>query len=262
MLTRLRTTFERYRTALLVQASPHRAALHDLPPALFYYWQSSAHAEFEGIPRDAFFFARAALGLLTFFDCIRCSGQPCALPSRAADSVWRAWARMSPHSLDAFCRKHFGRRIPYADAASMTVQMEDALAVCLGQARRLEGKLETSRSVPRLFALDRALRMPGGFAYRLAGGQIAFAQMNLRGRPEGDVFYPVSQGPVQLLAAGAISQHAYDDYVRRALGELVAASGDGPRWIGAPLAPRAGVEGGAGEAGDFESEHIMAGSHA
>ena len=216
MLNTLRHSIESFRTGWLVQGSPCRTAIMDLPDTLYPFWKRSAGLEFEGIPQDAFFFIRAAEGLLLFFDCVRYSGKPCALPSKAADSVWHAWAKMSPAGLDAFCLKHFGRRIPHVEAANMTAQMEDALANCLVQARRLEGKPEAGMSVPRLFALDRKLKMPGGFGYKLVGGQVAFSDMDGRGVPRGDVFYPSSLAPVELLMAGVITQRAYDAYVHRA----------------------------------------------
>jgi hypothetical protein len=95
------------RAARLRRTSPWQAALADLPAGLQSYWRASAPREYEGIPTDAFFFARAAEGLLRFFDAVRHSGRPCALPSEAADSVWHAWLRWNPVSLERFCVRHF-----------------------------------------------------------------------------------------------------------------------------------------------------------
>jgi hypothetical protein len=199
--------------------SPYSVELQDIPDGLFRAWQQSAPGEFEGIPCDALFFARATEGLLMFFDCVKRSGKPCALPSKAADSVWHAWARLSPASLDAFCIKHFGRRMPHMEAADMTAQMEDALANCLVQARMLEWMPTAGAGLPKLFTLDRRVAMPCGFAYRMVKGQVAFSNMNRAGRPEGDVFYPGMLAPVELLMAGLITQRAFDDYVRQARSE-------------------------------------------
>lgn len=216
MLKPLLNRINELRARYCYDSSPYHAAMQDLPEGLFPAWQRDAGKEFEGIPRDAFFFARAAEGLLMFFDCVKRSGKPCALPSKAADSVWHAWAGMAPDSLDAFCRRHFGRPIPHVEAADMTAQMEDALANSLVQARMLEWLPTADSKLPALFTLDRRLGMPHGFAYRTVKGQVAFSNMNRAGRPQGDVFYPGTLAPVELLMAGLITQRAFDDYVRRA----------------------------------------------
>lgn len=216
MLNTLLHNINEYRARRLSGTSAYREAMQDLPLTLYPYWKRTARYEFKGIPQDAFFFTLAAEGLLMFFDCVARSGKPCALPSRAADSVWHAWARMSPSGLDAFCLKHFGRTIPHVEAAAMEAQMEDALANCLVQARQLAALPLAGTGLPPLFALDRKLKMPGGFAYRMVSGQVAFAPMNRHGKPEGDVFFPSRLAPVELLMAGLITQSAYDAYVRRA----------------------------------------------
>lgn len=215
MLDTLLHNINEYRARHLSGSSAHREALADLPVTLLPFWRRSACYEFKGIPQDAFFFALAAEGLLMFFDCVARSGKPCALPSKAADSVWHAWVQMSPASLDAFCLRHFGRTIPHVEAAAMEAQMEDALANCLVQARQLASLPLAGMGLPQLFALDRKLKMPGGFAYRMVAGQVAFSHMNRHGKPEGDVFYPSQLAPVELLMAGLITQSAYDAYVRR-----------------------------------------------
>jgi hypothetical protein len=216
MLNHLLNRLNDLRARYCYDRSAYHAAMQDLPEGLFAAWQDSAGEEFDGIPRDAFFFARAAEGLLMFFDCVKRSGKPCALPSKAADSVWHVWARIAPDSLDAFCRRHFGRRIPHVEAADMTSQMEEALANSLVQARMLEWMPTAGSQLPSLFTLDRRLGMPGGFAYRMVKGQVAFSNMNRAGQPQGDVFYPGTLAPVALLMAGLITQRAFDDYVRRA----------------------------------------------
>ncbi len=216
MLNKLHFKLTALRARRCHAVSPYSAALADLPPGLFRAWQQSAGEAFDGIPCDALFFARAVEGLMMFFDCVKRSGKPCALPSKAADSVWHAWAHFLPASLDEFCLRHFGRRMPHVAAADMTSQMEDALANCLVQARMLEWMPTAGRGLPRLFTLDRRLAMPCGFAYRIVKGQVAFSNMNRAGRPEGDVFYPHTLAPVELLMAGLITYRAFDNYVQRA----------------------------------------------
>src|ERR1041384_2508741 len=110
----------------LMQRSRHGKALKELPPGLYNYWKSSARLEYHGIPADAVFFARAAIGLLDFFECAAQDKQPCALPSKAADSVWHAWLRLSPLKLEAFCRQHFGRAVPHVEGAAMGGNLDEA----------------------------------------------------------------------------------------------------------------------------------------
>jgi len=216
MFATLSTKINSFRATRVGQNSRYRKATADVPAGLFPYWKRTAQLEFKGIPQDAFFFASATEGLLTFFDCVRISGKPCALPSAAADSVWHAWARLAPKSLDAFCIKHFGKVIPHVEAEAMGAQMEGALATCLVTARGLEGRNPVRASVPDLFALDRKLRMPGGYGYQLDKGEVAFRRLDLHGAPEGEMHHPHGLIAAQLLATGLITQAAYDASVKKA----------------------------------------------
>lgn len=218
MMDALLNRIDTFQAARVRHMSRYWEAMADLPPTLYPYWKRSAQFEFKGIPQDAFFFARAAEGLLAFFDCIRSSDRPCGLPSRAADSVWHAWLRLSPASLDAFCLKHFGRTIPHIEGVAMIGGMENALANTLVQARVLEGRPAADLSVPRLFGLDLKLRMPGGFGYNKAGVKLAYQHMDQSGRLAGEIYYPEHFAPVELLALGLISQVDFDEHLQRAKG--------------------------------------------
>jgi hypothetical protein len=209
----LLNSINRFRAMRVRQTSRYWQASAEIPSALYPFWKRTAPFEFKDIPLDVFFFARATEGLLTFFDCVRASGKPCALPSAAADSVWHAWIALDPASLDAFCGKHFGKAIPHVEAADMDAPLSRALANCLVAARTLEGKNPASPSVPRLFALDRKLRMPGGFCYQLAQGELACGRLDRKGRLEGEVSCPEGLGCAQLLAAGLVTQ-SYAQSVR------------------------------------------------
>jgi hypothetical protein len=228
MIATLRDNIDRFRAMRVRQKSRYWRATAELPATLYPYWKRSAQFEFKGIPRDAFFFARATEGLLNFFDCVRASGKPCALPSVAADSVWHAWMRMSPASLDAFCIKHFGKPIPHVEAAEMGTQMEAALANCMVTARRLEKRDLARPSVPRLFALDADLCMPGGFGYRLAQGRVACRRLDKQGRPAGEAFYPAGLEPVELLGAGLVTQSWFDWNAKKAKSDGGGCGGGSP----------------------------------
>jgi hypothetical protein len=210
MLENLKSKIVNVRAHMVIRDSSYRPQLEDLPDELFTYWKNTAHKEFPGIPSDAIFFARAAEGLLMFFDIVRNSERACGLPSKAADSVWHAWSAMSQAQLDRYCCKHFARAIPHLEAGQMAITMDLALATSLVAARKLDGLVLASCTVPRLFGLDRRLKMPGGFAYRVSGGELGFSQINQRGIAEAKMQFPFWFNNAELLAAGLITQSAYD----------------------------------------------------
>lgn len=188
--------------------STYASVLVDVPAALFPYWARSAHQAFPGIPRDASFFAQSAEGLMTFFDCAASAGRACALPSRAADSVWRAWTRLDPAGLDAFCIRHVGRAIPYMERIREG-ELDRALAVCLVQARRRASQPAAGSHLPRLFGLDAQLGMPGGAGYRVIQGLVARSPLDELGNPEGEADFPASLRPDALRRAGLVSEAEY-----------------------------------------------------
>jgi hypothetical protein len=203
-------------TAWLYRTSKYRKPLAELPPNLYSYWQRTAAFEFKGIPQDAFFFVRATEGLFMFFECVTSSGLPCGLPSKAADSVWHAWARLAPEHLERFCRANYGRSIAHEEAGEMKVPMDLALANTLVAARQLQGLPAAGLNVPKLFSLDRRLRMPRGFAYSLAMGQVAYRDMDAKGKGTGEVQLPDSLTSASLYGAGLVSYSAYQDYEAKA----------------------------------------------
>jgi hypothetical protein len=215
MLAFLSPMFNGIRARGVARRSPYSKALAELPPSLYPHWKRTARLEFKGIPQDALFFAQSAEGLMAFFDCVARSGKPCALPSKAADSVWHAWKTMAPADLAAFCTRHFGRTIPHTEAADMKADMAAALATSLVHARRAEGLDPAGLNVPRMFSLDRRLGMPGGYAYRLAGGKMAFSHLDHAGKPVGDLRYPAALAATGLLAAGLVSQQTYQEELRK-----------------------------------------------
>ncbi|MDM5176361.1 hypothetical protein PO883_04040 [Massilia sp. DJPM01] len=215
MLSTVVNHLNTYRAARVTHQSPYRAEMADLPATLYPFWKRTAQHEFKGIPQDAFFFARAAEGLMAFFDCVRHSSMRCGLPSMAADSVWHAWMRLSPTGLNAFCRKHFGRVIPHVEALDMGDGMARALAACLVHARRIERMPVAGPNLPRLFALDRVLAMPAGRGYLLFNGEVASLALDARGRAIGVPAYVHSLSPALLLAAGLISDDEYRRHARK-----------------------------------------------
>jgi hypothetical protein len=209
MLNQIVTRIDSLRASRAARRSRYPDARAAIPPALYPTWKRLAPLEFEGIRTDAFFFACAVEGLLTFFDCVRRSEQRCALPSKAADSVWHVWIRMNLPGLDAFTTRYFGGPIPHVEGAAMD-DLPSALANCLVQARRAEGMPSASSGLPDLFLLDRRLRMPTGFGYRAFGERLGFCALDGGGRPSGLYAFPAALATLALLESGMISQAEFE----------------------------------------------------
>ena len=200
------------RAARLRRTSPWRAALADLPAGLESYWRHSAPREYEGIRTDAFFFARAAEGLLRFFDAVRHSERSCALPSEAADSVWHAWLRWNPASLERFCRRHFGTAVPHVERAALVGNaLLHTFAACCAR----DGVKPGGMRLPGLFGLDAALRMPGGHGYWNRAGEIRHARLNERGRGMWRARPHPELALTVLYAAGLVDRHILAAHLRR-----------------------------------------------
>jgi hypothetical protein len=198
--------------------SRNRKALRDLPAELHEYWASTAQRAFEGIPRDALFYLRAADALLTYFECVKRSKGKCALPSKAADSVWQAWLGYSRASLDAFCMRHYGKRIPHTPAGVGGGSMTKPLAVTLVAARALDYQKLAGPDVPRLFATDRVLRMPFGFAYDMTENWLVYRHMNRHGEAEGEEHIHPGTSPDFLYAARLIPKDEFERWQNRSRG--------------------------------------------
>jgi hypothetical protein len=199
------------RAACYRRVSRYRARLANLPPGLAAEWRRSAPDEFPGIPTDAFFFVRAAEGLLKFFDAASAGRAPCSLPSLAADSVWHAWLRHDAASLESYCRRHCGRTIPHLEAGLLDRR---ALAAALVACRAVDGIAPQGPAVPGLFALDARLRMPQGHGYWARLGEVVYCRLDGRGRPRGTPQPHPDIALAALLAAGLISSQAYDEAMR------------------------------------------------
>lgn len=170
--------FNKWRAQQTLTHSRYRTQLADLPPALEPCWRQSAPNEYPGIPTDAFFFARAAEGLMNFFDAVTDSGKACALPSDAADSVWHAWLRHDPAGLERFCKRHFGAAVPHVEHEGLG---SGALLNTFAACHALDGGVPGKPRLPALFRLDARLRMRNGHGYWLHDGRIVYARVRRYG---------------------------------------------------------------------------------
>ena len=231
------------RAERLRRMSPWQAALADLPAGLESYWRASAPREYEGIQTDAFFFARAAEGLLRFFDAVRHSGRPCALPSEAADSVWHAWLRWSPTSLDRFCLRHFGITVPHVERAALA---SDALLHTFAACCARDSVNPGYTRLPALFVLDAALRMPGGHGYWNRAGEIRYARLNEQGRGMWRARPHPELALAVLAAAGLVDRHILAMHERR---RAAAADGSSCGSMAFADGDACGDSGGSGDGG-------------
>ncbi|RYE79994.1 MAG: hypothetical protein EOO80_05015 [Oxalobacteraceae bacterium] len=165
--------FTQWRARQARANSRYQPQLADLPPALEPYWRHSAPHEYQGIPTDAFFFARAAEGLMHFFDAVTASGKACTLPSVAADSVWHAWLRLDAAGLARFCQRHFGAAVPHVERSGLG---SGALLNTFAACHALDCGMPHKPQLPSLFSLDTRLGMRGGHGYWLHGGRILYAR--------------------------------------------------------------------------------------
>lgn len=226
--------------------SRYSDALLALPPGLQGAWAGHAAGEFPGIPTDAFFFVRAAEGLLCFFDAVARSGRQCALPSLAADSVWHAWQRHDPAGLIDFCRRRFGAAIPHLESGRLE---PGALARTLVACRRMEAIPPGGPALPQLFTLDTRLRMPRGRLHLPLPDGVAWAELGPTGRRLGQLRPHAELSAAALFAAGLIEAQAYEDAQRRQRESGEAAAVTGADGEGGAHCADGGGDGGAGGCG-------------
>ncbi|WP_306391166.1 hypothetical protein [Telluria beijingensis] len=194
----------RVRRAL--RCSPHRERLEHISPALRAAWQRNGPQEFPGMPTGRLFFHRALAGLVDFFDVSARRGQPCALPSLAADSVWHAWSAWDADDLARFCRRHFGMPIVHLPQSALD---RTALAQTLVGCRALEGRPAQGPGLPALFGLDAGLRMPNGHGYWIEHGDIVYRRLDAAGRKAGPASVHPDLALPALFGAGLVSEMAY-----------------------------------------------------
>lgn len=109
-------------------------------------------------------------GLDDYFQICRQAGRRMvAMPSQAVDDAWHEFILFTRH-YDKFCRGAFGRFLHHTPAEAMAspTQASDGIrrAWRLACARERIDPKQPER-LPRLFALDAALGIAGGFVYQL-----------------------------------------------------------------------------------------------
>lgn len=179
-----------------------------IPPAVRAAWAHQAPDEFPGLPVDDAAWLRCSLGLAQFFEACRLQrgAGACALPSKAADSVWHVWLRIDAAGLAGWQQRQFGRVVEHREAADLGAPLDDCLARTWAGACRSEGLALLGPRLPLLFALDGMLQLPTGWAYRHEGDTLVHRQIDGFGRPSGAVVAHAALAGGGLVALGLISE--------------------------------------------------------
>ncbi|WP_371324315.1 hypothetical protein VX159_01980 [Dechloromonas sp. ZY10] len=104
-----------------------------------------------------------------FLLCTQARRQMLAMPSQAVDDAWHEFILFT-RQYEQFCRHAFGRFLHHTPAEAMTTptQASESLRRSWGLACAHEGiDPKAPDRLPRLFALDAALGIAGGFIYHL-----------------------------------------------------------------------------------------------
>lgn len=183
-------------------------AAGDIPGQVRAAWAARAPEEFPGLPTDDGAWLRCSIALAQFFETCRLQQAhgPCALPSRAADSVWHAWLAFDPSGLASWQERHFGRVLDHVEAQALGAPLEDCLARSWAGACRSEGLSPLAQRLPLMFALDGLLRLPTGWAYRYEDGILAHRLIDGFGQPGSTAVAHAAVGAAALAALGFVTK--------------------------------------------------------
>jgi len=207
----------RLRELLRRRCPPATIAAEQIPSTVRAAWAHHAPEEFPGLATDDGAWLRCSLGLAQFFEACRLQSEQgaCALPSKAADSVWHVWLKLDPAGLAHWQQRYFGRVVEHRESAELGAPLEDCLARTWAGACRSEGLELLGPRLPLLFALDGLLRLPTGWSYGYRQGTLAHRQIDGFGKASGDVVMHAAIGGASLVALGLMTQSELATALRR-----------------------------------------------
>lgn len=194
--------------ALRRRCPPATLAAEQIPPAVRSAWAHQAPEEFPGLAVDDGAWLRCSLGLAQFLEACRLQREqgPCALPSKAADSVWHVWLGLDPTGLADWQQRYFGRVVEHCESTDLGAPLDDCLARTWVGACRSEGLSLLGPQLPLVFALDGLLRLPAGWAYQHRRDALVHRQIDAFGQPSGAAFTHASVAAGSLVALGLVSE--------------------------------------------------------
>lgn len=194
----------------------YRAATQ-IPASVRDAWARQAPAAWPGLLVDDLGWLRCSVGFAQFLEACRLQQAqgPCALPSRAADSVWHVWLEADPAGLAAWQQRSFGRIVEHLEAEALGAPLDECLARTWVGACRSEGRSPFLHRLPLLFALDGQLRLPTGWAYGFRGRRVVHRQIDGAGRPTGACNAHPQLAAGSLLALGLVSAEEFKRWRQR-----------------------------------------------
>lgn len=194
--------------SLRKRCPPATLAAEQISPAVRTAWAHHAPEEFPGLAVSDGAWLRCSLGLAQFFEACRLQRDqgPCALPSKAADSVWHVWLKLDPAGLASWQERYFGRVVEHRESADLSAPLDDCLARTWVGACRSEGQSPLVPNLPLVFALDGLLRLPTGWAYQHKQGALVHRQIDGFGQASGAAFTHASVAAGGLVALGLVSE--------------------------------------------------------
>jgi hypothetical protein len=229
-------------------------AAQQIPPAVRTAWARTAPQEFPGLAVDDAAWLRCTTGLAQFFEACRLQQVqgPCALPSKAADSVWHAWLHSDPAGLTDWQQRCFGQVVEHREAAALGAPLDECLARTWAGACRSEGRSLIGRRLPFVFALDGLMQLPTGWAYGHERGELVHRQIDGFGQPTGASVAHAALGAAGLATLGLLSASEAEALRRRRDDGSGATGGDGGfSWGGCSVGDGSGgcsSDGGGGSA--------------
>jgi hypothetical protein len=207
----------RFQQALRRQCPPATLAAEQIPPAVRAAWMQQAPDDFPGLAVDDAAWLRCAVGLAQFFEACRLQQAqgPCALPSKAADSVWHVWLHTDAAGLAIWQQRYFGQHVDHREAEALGAPLDECLARTWAGACRSEGRSLIARRLPFLFALDGLMRLPTGWAYGHERGALVHRQIDGFGQPSGSSMAHAALGAAGLAGLGLLSAVEVEAMQRR-----------------------------------------------
>lgn len=233
---------DRESTRLRRRCPPAWVAASRIPPGVREAWVRQFALECPGRAADELTWLRSSVALAQFFEACRLQRErgACALPSRAADSVWHAWLAWDAPGLAQWQRRYFDLEVPHREAEALGAPLADSLARTWAGACASEGLSPLGPRLPLVFALDGLLALPNGWAYRFEALGLVHRDIDAAGRSPGRGILHAEVAGASLVGLGLLGEAEL-----QALRRQQAAQG-GSSCGGAATGPSGACEGSGG----------------